>query len=94
MFGAGDLVFILLFLGILYFTVLLPQSREQQRRDDLIASLAKDMEVVTRSGIHGKVQSVATDTVVLEVADKVRITLDKQSVFRRVDEKVDAPQGV
>ena len=42
--------------------------------------------VVTSSGIHGKVVSVSDTTVVLDLGDKNKITIDKTSVARRQGE--------
>lgn len=92
---SGDIVFVGLFLAILYFMVLRPQTQERQRHDDLLASLKVDLDVVTRSGLHGRIVEVGADTVVLQIADKTRVTIDKQAVFRRAGEPVTAAaQGV
>jgi preprotein translocase subunit YajC len=45
----------------------------------------KGNKVVTAAGIHGRIIEVAESTVVLEIADKTRITIDKAAVARRVD---------
>jgi preprotein translocase YajC subunit len=48
-----------------------------------VASLAKDDEIVTASGVHGRIVMVEADTVQLEVADRVRIVIDKSTVAKR-----------
>ena len=37
--------------------------------------------VVTSGGIYGKIRDIKETTVVIEIADNVRITVDKNSVF-------------
>ncbi len=81
--GAIDLFPLLLIFGVFYFFVLRPQLRERQDHDKLVASLAKDDEVVTASGIHGRITSVDADTVHLEIGDRTRIVIDKSTVARR-----------
>ncbi len=81
-----DLLPILLIFGVMYFLIIRPQIKERQEHDKLLESLAKDDAVVTSSGVHGTVVSVEDATVVLEVAEKTRITIDKKSVARRQGE--------
>ena len=85
----ADLIFIGLFFAIIYFLMIRPQAQERTRHDDLVTSLAKDMLVVTRSGMHGRIVEVGNETVVLEVADRTRLTMDKHAIFRKQGEKVD-----
>ena len=49
-----------------------------------MSALQKGDRVVTSSGLHGKVYSVEDDEVVVEVADKVRVTIDKSAVKRKI----------
>ena len=78
-----DLLPLLLIFGVFYFLVLRPQVRERQEHDKLVSSLAKDDEVVTASGLHGRIVSVDADTVLLEIADRTRVVIDKGTVARR-----------
>lgn len=70
-------------LAIFYFLVIRPQQKEQKQHQELLATLKKGDPVVTVSGLHGKVFEVRDAVVVIEVADKVRVTVDKASVKRR-----------
>jgi preprotein translocase YajC subunit len=49
----------------------------------MVAALQKGDKVVTKSGVHGRIGAVGDNTVDLEIADKVRITVDKMSVARK-----------
>lgn len=80
-----DLGFLLLFGGVIWFLMIKPQIDEKRAHDDLVASLAKDDRVVTSSGIWGRVVQVKEDTVLLEIGDKTKVTLDKTAVARRVE---------
>lgn len=71
---------------VFYFLVIKPQSDERNAHKALLASLAKDDAVVTSGGFHGKVVSVEEQTVVLEVSDRSKITIDKNAVARRADQ--------
>ena len=47
---------------------------------EMLTKLQKGDIVVTSSGIHGKISGVKDDTVTLEIADNVRIKLEKSAV--------------
>lgn len=72
--------------AIFYFLMIRPQQQEQKKQADLHAGLKKDDKVVTVSGLHGTVHEVRASTVVLEVADRVRIEVDKEAVKRKADD--------
>jgi preprotein translocase subunit YajC len=80
-------------IAIFYFLLIRPQQAERKAHENLLASLKKGDPVVTASGLHGKVHEVKGDTVVLEVADKVRLTVDRVAVKRKVGGDAGAEAG-
>jgi preprotein translocase subunit YajC len=50
-----------------------------------VSGLQKGDKVVTRAGLHGRVHQVDEATIILEIADKVQVTIDKMSVTRKGD---------
>ena len=85
--NAFDLVPVLLIFAVMYFLVIRPQVTEKQNHEKLLGSLAKGDRVVTASGVHGTIGNVETDTVVLEVGERMRIVVDKSSIARRIEVK-------
>ena len=83
----GGLFPILLMFAIFYFVLIRPQSKERKAHEAMVAALQKGDKVVTKSGVHGRIDSVGEGTVELEVADKVRITIDKHSVARKIEKE-------
>lgn len=81
---AGSFIPFVLMLMVFYFLIIRPQVKEKEAHDRLVAGLAKDDEVVTSSGLHGKVVAVADATLVLEIAKNTRVTLDKVAVVRKL----------
>ena len=79
----SPLVPMLLIGGIMYFLIIRPQLQEKQAHEKLLGGLSKDDEVVTSSGIWGRVIRVDKDRVVLNVGGKNELTFDKQAVARR-----------
>lgn len=71
---------IIFFIAIFYFIVIRPQQKEQQEHDKLLASLQKGDKVVTKSGMHGEIHEVGDGVVVLTIAEKTRVTMEKSAV--------------
>jgi len=88
----SSLVLMVAFVAIFYFVMLRPQQKEAKEQAALLASIQKGDRVITASGLHGKVQEVKADTLQLEIAPTVFVTVDRESVRRKVDAaKVETP---
>ena len=70
----------LLIIGVFYFIVIRPQRNEQKKHQQMLASLQKNDEVVTASGIHGTIVSVKEKTVLVRVDDNVKVEMEKSSI--------------
>ncbi len=71
---------LLIFFGIFYFIVIRPQQKEQRLHQQRISALQKGDRVITSGGIHGTVRATKEKTLVLEIADGVKVTLNRQAV--------------
>ncbi|HXX41238.1 MAG TPA: preprotein translocase subunit YajC [Chthoniobacterales bacterium] len=78
--GIGFFVpFIFIFI-IMYFVMFRPQKKRQQEQQRLISSLKTGDRVVTNAGIHGLIANVKETTLMLKVADNVKIEIEKSAV--------------
>lgn len=82
--GGSDLImsllpFILIFV-IMYFLLFRPQMKRQKEQTRLVSSLKTGDRVVTGSGIHGLISNVKDRTVILKIADNVKIELEKSAI--------------
>jgi preprotein translocase subunit YajC len=79
--------FILIF-AVFYFMIIRPQSKRQKEHQALVKSLQKGDQVVTAGGLHGTIHSISdeSEVVTLEIADKVRVKINRASISR-VEEK-------
>jgi len=75
-----------LFMAIIYFIVIRPQQKEQKRHQDRINGLKKGDRVVTSGGMHGTVRATKEKTLVLEIAEGVKVTVNKPSITAVLDE--------
>src|ERR1041385_2220089 len=73
------LPFIFIFI-IMYFVMIRPQKKRQQQQQQLIGSLKTGDRVVTNAGIHGLISNVKETTVLVKVADNVKIEIDKSAI--------------
>ena len=63
-----------------YFLVFRPQSRARKEHDKLINALKSGDEVITSSGILGTVTNVKDKTVIVRIADSVKIEVLKSAI--------------
>jgi preprotein translocase subunit YajC len=73
------LPFVFIFV-IFYYVMVRPQRRRQQEQQRLMGALKTGDRVVTVSGIHGLISNVKETTVILKVADNVKIEIEKSAV--------------
>jgi len=74
-------IFFLVGLFVLFYVIAIrPQRKRQKEHAAMVAALEKGNEVVTSSGILGKITSLEDDFVVLRVADNVELKLQRSYV--------------
>ena len=78
--GFGFFVPFILIFVIMYFIMIRPQMRRQKEQQKLIGTLKTGDKVVTNSGIHGLIANVKDSTVVVKVADNVKIEMEKSAI--------------
>src|SRR6201982_1132776 len=80
--GGGFNLFVplIFFLIIFYFILIRPQSQRQKQQQQLIKALKTGDRVVTNSGIHGLIANVKDSTVIVKVADNVKIEMEKSAI--------------
>ena len=73
------LPFALMFL-VFYFLLIRPQQKKMKEHEKMVGALQKGEEVVTQSGILGKIYGITDKVVTLEVDNNVRIKVLKNQV--------------
>lgn len=81
--GGGSMMWIMLIamFAIMYFFMIRPQNKKQKEIANFRKSLEVNQKVITAGGIHGKIKEITDDYIVLEIADNVKIKIDKSSIF-------------
>ena len=76
----GGLILPIGFLLIFYFIVWVPQRRRQKAFQAMVDALKKGDRVVTVGGIYGEVVSTDKSTVILKIADAVKVKVAKSAI--------------
>ena len=76
----GMLFPILIFLVFFVFFIYLPQSRQRKQQQTFLDSLKEGMDVVTQSGVIGKITKIDDKTVRLMVDEKTFMRVLKSTV--------------
>lgn len=79
--GISSIIMIVALFAIFYFFMIRPQQKRQKEIKKFRESLGKGDSVVTAGGIHGKIRDIKEDSFIVEIADGVRIRIDKGSVY-------------
>ncbi len=76
----STLIMFALIIGIFYFMILRPQQKRQKERQKMLEAVKKGDKVVTAGGLHGTVAGLDEKTVLLQVADNVKMKFDRSAV--------------
>ena len=78
--GLFNIGFMVILFGIFYFMLIRPQMKRSKEQRAMIAALAKGDEVLTSGGVLGRIEDIAEQFVMLEIASGVSIKLQKQAI--------------
>ena len=85
----SPLVMMIIVMGIFYVMLFLPQQRQRKKTQAMLAALKNGDKVVTTGGIYGTVNGLDGDTVILKIADQVKIRI-LRSAIAQVEVEPDA----
>ncbi|HVB03694.1 MAG TPA: preprotein translocase subunit YajC [Chitinophagaceae bacterium] len=77
----GTIIFMALFVFILYFFMLRPQSKKAKLQKQFNEGIQKGDKIVTIAGIHGRITKVNEDgTIQIEVGPGTFMTIEKSAI--------------
>lgn len=76
----APVLMMVVFVAIFYFLLIRPQQKKAKDHQNMISRLSAGDEVVTSGGILGRIIDVSDAFVTLEVADSVRLKVQKGQV--------------
>ena len=82
--GGGGMFSTVIMFGLIilifYFMILRPQRKRQKERQQLLDSVQKGDKIVTVGGMHGTVIGLEDKTVLVQVAENVKLKFEKSAV--------------
>ncbi len=77
---------IVLIVVIFYFLLIRPQQKRAKQHKAMLESLKSGDQVVTIGGLRGTVAAIDQDTVVIRVADNVKLTFNRSAIAGLIKE--------
>jgi len=76
----GFLIPLMLMFGIMYFLVIMPQQRQRKKVQEMLRAIKNGDKVITTSGIYGTINGMDGDTIILKIADNVKIRIARAAI--------------
>lgn len=82
--GGGSLVSTIIMFGLIfvifYFMIIRPQQRRSKEREQMLSAVKKGDKVVTAGGIHGTVIGVEDKSLLVQIAENVKVKVERGSI--------------
>ena len=82
----GDPMSMLIFMGIIvvvfYFFMIRPQMKKRKEVQKFRSEMQKGDKIMTIGGIHGKVNAIKDNAVIIEVEGGVLLKVDKNAIIK------------
>ncbi len=78
----------ILIISAVYFFIMKPQRDQQKKQEGFLDGLSKGTDVVTTSGIHGRINKIEDDVVTLQIDTKTFIRINKGAISREMTEQI------
>lgn len=88
----SGIIMIVALIAIFYFFMIRPQQKRQKEIRKFRENLKVGDKVITAGGIYGKIRNVNDTTFQIEIAEGVKIIIDKGSVYPSAAEAAQASQ--
>ncbi len=89
--GIASFIPLILIFGVFYFMLIRPQQKQAKLQRLFLDELKSGNKVVTKGGIHGTITGITDSVVTLEIAEKVRIKVARQSIASPLTKEGVAP---
>ncbi len=80
-------------IAVFYFFIIRPQAKKQKEQQNFLSSLKVGDQVVTHSGIFGKVKGLSELTIDLEIAQNTQIKILRHQVITQQSTLTTAAQA-
>jgi preprotein translocase subunit YajC len=80
--GFSQIIILVVFVAVFYFLLIRPQQKRAKEQQSMLSKLAAGDEIVTTGGILGRIVEVGDNFLTLEVAENVRLKVQKNQVLQ------------
>lgn len=78
--GFASFIPLILMFVIFYFLLIRPQQKKTKEHRQMIDNLKTGDRIVTAGGLHGRITGVSESFLTVEIAEKVRVRVNRASV--------------
>ena len=82
--GIASFVPLILIFGVFYFLLIRPQQKKAKQHQQFLTDLKKGDKVLTGGGIHGRITGLTDSTATMEIAEGIRIKVNRSSIMTTV----------
>ncbi len=75
--GIAALIPLVFMVIIFYFLIIRPQQKRQREHRNMLSNLKKGDQVITQGGIYGVITGLTDAVVTLEIADNVKVKVQR-----------------
>lgn len=79
-----NIFFMVAIFGVFYFFMIRPQAKKQKEQNKFVEQLEKGNEVITASGIVGKINKIEGNFVTLQVDTKTFLKVTKNAISKEM----------
>ncbi|OAT85740.1 preprotein translocase subunit YajC [Desulfotomaculum copahuensis] len=76
----GTLLYVVALFALLYFLMIRPQQQRQKKHQQMLRDVKVNDSIVTAGGIYATVVKIKEDSLIVRVADGVRIEILKNAI--------------
>jgi preprotein translocase subunit YajC len=76
-------------IAIFYFLIIRPQNKKQKETQKMLSALKKGDKVVTIGGIHGTIQTVRENSVIVRVDENTKLEFSRSAISSVVSQGKD-----
>jgi preprotein translocase subunit YajC len=89
----GNPMFLMIaMLAIFYFLLIRPQQKRQKEHKQMLTNLQKGDTIFTAGGLRGKITGLDETVITLEIADRIRVRINRSAVGGLVSKGDAAPE--
>jgi len=78
--------------AVMYFLMIRPQQRQKKQHQSMLSQISKGDKIVTAGGLHGTVTGVKDTSVIVKIADNVKVEINRSAVSQIVSSKASKAQ--